>query len=251
MEFESNSIFIGFVIVGTFSFYVWSRTTNKLSNNTRITQAIDIISGLVLSLSFIMMVYEHNRTNNRLKKERILQLTLMNREYWLRIMEIFMKYPDDLLHLSNEIFLGMDIQYNTEVKTDRQKGMEFYVIEIMFQMLVDVYRLYDVNYLPKEDITGWSNTYMLIFSSATVRKQWKHSRFLYGNSSVHDFIEKYGIVNRPRKKLLDEMRKSHMVTMIRNSKLKLDDFKEIPNLNFKDITAENNNKDYISSNFTV
>jgi len=252
MDFETNSIFLGFIIIGTFSFYVWYRTTNKLSSNDRVIQAMEIISGLVLSLSFMMMVYEHNRKNNRLKKERILQLTLLNREYWLRIIEIFMKYPEDLLHLSNEIFIGIDIQdNNTKAKTDRQKGMEFYVIEIMFQMLVDVYRLYDINYLPKDDITGWSNTYMLIFSSATVRQQWKHSRFLYGNSSAHDFIEKYGIVNNPRKKLLDEMRKSHMVTMIRNSKMKLDDFKEKPNLNFKDITAENNNKDYLHSKFTI
>jgi len=43
-----------------------------------------MMSGLVLSLSFVLMVYEHNRKNDRLKKERILQLTSMNREYWLR-----------------------------------------------------------------------------------------------------------------------------------------------------------------------
>jgi len=33
--------------------------------------------------------------------------------------------------------------------------------------------------------------------------------------------------------------------------MKLDDFKEKPNLNFKDITAENNNKDYLHSKFTI
>jgi hypothetical protein len=39
--------------------------------------------------------------------------------------------------------------------------------------------------------------------------------------------------------------------MIRNSKLKLDDFKEKPISNFKDITTENNKKDYLHGSFTV
>ena len=76
--------------------------------------------------------------------------------------------------------------------------MEHSVIELKFQMFVDVYRLYDANYLPKDDIFGWSNTYFLIFFSKTVRQQWKHSRFLYGNSGCHDFIEKNGIIIKHR-----------------------------------------------------
>jgi len=75
----------------------------------------------------------------------------MNREYWRRIMEVFMKYPDDLTSSSNEIFLGMDTDRIESEKTDRQKVMEHFVIELMYQMLVDVYRLYDVNYLPKDN----------------------------------------------------------------------------------------------------
>ena len=62
-----------------------------------------------------------------------------------------MKYPDDLTSSSNEIFLGMDTDRTESEKTDRQKVMEHFVIELMFQMLVDVYRLYDVNYLPKDN----------------------------------------------------------------------------------------------------
>ena len=75
----------------------------------------------------------------------------MNREYWRRIMEVFMKYPDDLTSSSNEIFLGMDTDRIESEKTDRQKVMEYFVIELMYQMLVDVYRLYDVNYLQKDN----------------------------------------------------------------------------------------------------
>ena len=62
-----------------------------------------------------------------------------------------MKYPDDLTSLSNEIFLVMYTDRTESEKTDRQKIMENFVIELMFQMLVDVYRLYDVNYLLKDD----------------------------------------------------------------------------------------------------
>ena len=92
--------------------------------------------------------------------------------------------------------------------------MEHSVIELKFQMFVDVYRLYNVNYLPKDDNSGWSNTYLLILSSETVRQQWKHSCFLYGNSGCHDFIEKNGIINKPRAYLLNELRKIHKITMI-------------------------------------
>ena len=63
-----------------------------------------------------------------------------------------MKYPDDLTSPSNEIFLGMDTDRTESEKTDRQKTMEHSVIELKFQMFVDVYRLYDANYLPKDDI---------------------------------------------------------------------------------------------------
>ena len=42
----------------------------------------------------------------------------MNREYWPRIMEVFMKYLDDLTFLCNKIFLGMDTD-RTESKKDR------------------------------------------------------------------------------------------------------------------------------------
>ena len=62
-----------------------------------------------------------------------------------------MKYPDDLTSLSNKIFLVMYTDRTESEKTDCQKIMEHFVIELMFQMLVDVYRLYDVNYLPKDD----------------------------------------------------------------------------------------------------
>ena len=53
----------------------------------------------------------------------------MNREYWLRIMEVFMKYPDDLTSLSNEIFLVMYTDRTKSEKIDRQKIMEHFVIE--------------------------------------------------------------------------------------------------------------------------
>ena len=81
-------------------------------------------------------------------------------------------------------------------------------------MFVDVYRLYNVNSLPKDDNSGWSNTYLLILSSENVRQQLKHSCFLYGNSGCHDLIEKNGIINKPRAYLLNELRKSHKITMI-------------------------------------
>ena len=97
MDFYSNSIFIGFIAFGIILLYFWWRTVNKLSNNDKVIQGLDMMSGLVLSLSFVLMVYEHNRKNDRLEKERILQLILITREYWLRIMEVFMKYPDDLI----------------------------------------------------------------------------------------------------------------------------------------------------------
>ena len=80
MDFHSNSILIGFITFGIISLYFWWRTVNKLSNNDKVIQGLDMMSGLVLSLSFVLMVYEQNRKNDRLKKERILQLTLMNRE---------------------------------------------------------------------------------------------------------------------------------------------------------------------------
>ena len=151
IDFHSNSIFIVFIAFGIISLYFWWRTVNKLSNNDKVIQGLDMMSRLVLSLSFVLMVYEHNRKNDRQEKERILQLILMNREYWLRIMEFFMKYPDDLTSSSNEIFLGMDTDRTESEKTDRQKVMEHFVIELMFQMLVDAYRLYDVNYLPEDN----------------------------------------------------------------------------------------------------
>ena len=82
-----------------------------------------------------------------------------------------MKYSDDLTSLSNEIFLGIDTDRTESEKTNRQKTMGDFVIKLMFQMLVNVYRLYDVNYLPKDDISGWSNTYLRILSSKTVIQQ--------------------------------------------------------------------------------
>ena len=82
-----------------------------------------------------------------------------------------MKYSDDLTSLSNEIFLGIDTNRTESENTNRQKTMEHFVIKLMFQMLVNVYRLYDVNYLPKDDISGWSNIYLRIFSSKTVIQQ--------------------------------------------------------------------------------
>ena len=252
MVFEfiySNSVFIGFAVVCVVIFSIWWKTARSLSDNIRVVQAIDIFAGLVLSLSFVTMVNEHNKTNSRSRKERILQLTLMNREYWLRIMDIFLKHQEDLHYLADEIFLGLDIEKSGIEKTERQKYMEYFVIETIFQMLVDVHRLYDVDYLPKNDVTGWTNTYMLLFSSKTVRNQWKHSRFLYGNSMVHDFIEKYGIVSKPKEKLLNEMRKSHMVTMIRNGKMKQSDFKSSVSHNaYKDIT---NSKEYLDGPYTL
>ena len=71
-------------------------------------QGLDILAGLVLTLSFVMMVYEHNKSNRREKNQRVLQLTLMNREYWLNLMELFMKHSDELKYLADEIFLGME-----------------------------------------------------------------------------------------------------------------------------------------------
>lgn len=250
---KDNSIFIIFFLSGSIIFYNWWKTTQKLSTNDKMLQGLDILAGLVLTLSFVMMVYEHNKSNRREKTQRVLQLTLMNREYWLKLMELFMKHSDDLKYLADEIFLGMEFDEENIVKTPQQKQIEYYVIEHMFQMLVDVYRIYDINYLPKNDITGWSNTFILIFSSKTVRKQWKHSRFLYGNSRVHDFIEQYGIIDYPKKKLLDEMRKSHMITMIRNSKMNKNDFNSENDISFKfnDITKQDNKDTYLFSKFTL
>ena len=251
---KDNVIFITFFISGLIIFYNWWKTTHKLSTNDKMLQALDILAGLVLTLSFVMMVYEHNKSNQTEKNQRVLQLTLMNREYWLKLMELFMKHSDDLKYLADEMFLGMEFNEEDIQKSQKQKQMEYYVIEHMFQMLVDVYRIYDINYLPQNDITGWSNTFVLLFSSETVRRQWKHSRFLYGNSRVHDFIEKYGIIDEPKKKLLAEMRKSHMVTMIRNKKMTMSDFnkkgKNIAN-DFKDIMPEDNKKAYLFSKYTL
>lgn len=249
---RSNIIFIVFFLSAIIIFYNWWKTTNKLSTNDKMIQALDILAGLVLTLSFVMMVYEHNKSNTREKNQRVLQLTLMNREYWLNMMELFMKHSDELKYLADEIFLGMEFEEENIKKTPKQRQMEYYIIEMMFQMLVDVFRIYDINYLPKDDITGWSNTFVLIFSSKTVRKQWKHSRFLYGNSRVHDFIEKYGIINKPKQKLLDEMRKSHMVTMLRNKKLTMDELnKERYKYNFSDITKKDNEEVYLFNKYTL
>lgn len=248
----SNSIFIGFVVLCVFIFTLWWKTTRSISDNHKVVQAIDIFAGLVLSLSFVIMVNEHNKSNTQSKKERILQLTSMNREYWLRIMDLFLQHPDDLRHLADEIFVGLDSATSQVERTERQKYMEHFVIETIFQMLVDVHRLYDVDYLPKEDVTGWANTYLLLFSSSTVRAQWKHSRFLYGNSQVHDFIEQYGVVTKPRQKLLNEMRKSHMVTMIRNGKMTQDDFKgNVSHNAYQEISDEKNKKEYLMGGYTL
>ena len=145
-----------------------------------------------------------------------------------------MKYSDDLTSLSNEIFLGIDTNRTESENTNRQKTMGHFVIKLMFQMLVNVYRLYDVNYLPKDDISGWSNIYLRIFSSKTVIQQWKHSRFLYEISGCHSFIIKNGIINKPTAYLLNEMRKSHMITMIWNKNMTANELKN-PNLVFNDI----------------
>lgn len=251
--FKTNLIFIIFFLSALTIFYNWWKTTKTLSTNDVMLQGLDILAGLVLTLSFVMMVYEHNKSNRREKNQRVLQLTLMNREYWLNLMELFMKHSDELKYLADEIFLGMEYEEDQIQKTPSQKQMEYYIIEMMFQMLVDVYRIYDINYLPKNDITGWSNTFVLIFSSTTVRKQWKHSRFLYGNSRVHDFIEEYGIIDKPKQKLLDEMRKSHMVTMIRNKKMTMNDFDKAPKhkYKFKDISKLENNDVYLYSKYTL
>lgn len=252
---SDNKILFTFIFAGVIIFYNWWKTTNALSQNAKLLQGLDILAAIVLSLSFVMMVYEHYKSNKMEKKNRVLQLTLMNREYWLKLMELFMKHSDELQYLADEIFLGMEFDEENIVKTPKQKQIEFYVIEHIFQMLVDVYRVYDINYLPKKDITGWSNTFVMIFSSKTIRKQWKHSRFLYGNSRVHDFIEKYGIIDKPKDKLLSEMRKSHMVTMIRNNKMKMSDFDKIDgetNSNkFADISGQDNKSVYLSSKYTL
>ena len=224
---NGNFIFIAFGISSCIILIAWYKTTINLDSNTKMLQAIEIFAGLVLALSFVMMVYEHNKSNNTEIKSRVLQLTMMNREYWIRIMELFMKHQNELQHLGEEIFVGYPDEYEKPEKTLEQKRMEYFVIEIMFQMLVDVFRMYDINYLPSNDVIGWKNTFMLIFSSETVRIQWKHSRMLYGNSRVHDFIEKHGIVNSPKNKLLDEIRKSHIVTLLRNNKMKEHDFDQL------------------------
>ena len=52
-----------------------------------------------------------------------------------------MKYLDNIMSLSNEIFLGMDTDRKESKMTDRQKTMDYFVIEFMFQMLIDAYRL--------------------------------------------------------------------------------------------------------------
>ena len=52
-----------------------------------------------------------------------------------------MKYLDNIISLSNEIFLGMDTDRKESEMTDRQKTMDYFVIEFMFQMLIDAYRL--------------------------------------------------------------------------------------------------------------
>ena len=113
-------------------------------------------------------------------------------------MEIFLHYLEDLKHLAKEIFTGYPNKSKHIKKTKKQKMREYFVIEIMFQMLVHVFRLYDIDYLPKNDIYGWRNTFVLIFASNTIREQWKHSRMLYGYSKGNDFIEKYGIIEKPR-----------------------------------------------------
>ena len=52
-----------------------------------------------------------------------------------------MKHPDNIMSLSNEISLEIDTDRTESAKTDRKKTMDHFVIEFMFQMLVDVYRL--------------------------------------------------------------------------------------------------------------
>jgi hypothetical protein len=253
-DIQNNMLMFISVICGIILFYNWKKTTKDLTTNKTILQGIDIVAGIVLTLSFVVMVYQQRKSNKREIKQRVLQLTLMNREYWMKIMTLFMKHSDELKYLADEIFLGMDFsEEGTINKTPKQKQMEFYVIEIMFQMLVDVYRIYDIDYLPQNDITGWSNTYIMLFSSKTVRNQWKHSRFLYGNSRVHDFIEKYGIIDNPKTKLLDEMRKSHMITMIRNKKMKVNDFENVEEkeYTFTDISKKDNNSTYLRGEYIL
>ena len=89
--FKTNLIFIIFFLSALTIFYNWWKTTKTLSTNDVMLQGLDILAGLVLTLSFVMMVYEHNKSNRREKNQRVLQLTLMNREYWLNLMELFMK----------------------------------------------------------------------------------------------------------------------------------------------------------------
>ena len=75
---KNNIIFIVFFLSALVIFYNWWKTTNTLTTNDVMLQGLDILAGLVLTLSFVMMVYEHNKSNRREKNQRVLQLTLMN-----------------------------------------------------------------------------------------------------------------------------------------------------------------------------
>ena len=68
--------------------------------------------------------------------------------------------------------------------------------------------------------------------------------FVYGNSGCHDLIERNGIINKPKAYLLNEMIKSHIVTMIRKNKMNASGLKN-PNLVFNDITESQNIVSYL------
>ena len=68
IDFHSKLIFIGFIAFGTISLYFWWRTVNKQYNNDKTIQGLDIMSGLLLSYLFVLMVYEHTRKKDHLKR---------------------------------------------------------------------------------------------------------------------------------------------------------------------------------------
>ena len=68
--------------------------------------------------------------------------------------------------------------------------------------------------------------------------------FLYEKLGCHDLIERNGIMNKPKAYLLNEMIKSHTVTMIRNNKMNASELKN-PNLVFNDITESQNIVSYL------
>ena len=181
-----NTIYLYYIIpiiisASSFLMYIWFKSSNNLKLNVRIMQGVSVFSTIAFSLSFVQLVVD--AYNNSLNNKKITQMNLstLNNKYWISLLKTFEESNGGLDNLASEIF--PDWSRKSEPNTRK----EYFTIHRMFQMMVDIYRVNNLN--DEFKLKGWNFTFRRIFKSEKVKKYWEKNKRFYGNEEFHKYIE--------------------------------------------------------------